>query len=150
MTSVNKIARLAAVAVLMAAFVPSAKAVDDSDWPSLLTIQEPLQVSNLLLSPGTYILQRYSGVTRTVVMIYNVDNARWHGMVFGFPADRTGSADRSAFEIYRGAQGAPEELRFWYHRGWQDGIEFPVTSGSSSSTTRIQTSAPLETAYISK
>jgi hypothetical protein len=150
MTYMKNIVPLAAVALLLVSFVPSAKAVDGSEWLTPLTISEPLQVGNLLLSPGTYILQRYSGNCRSVVMIYNLDHNRWDGMIFGVPFSRTGAADRSSLEIYRGAQGTHRELRFWFRSGWGTGIEFPSASGSSGSTTLLQGPAPVETARLSQ
>jgi hypothetical protein len=150
MVYVKKILPIAAVALLLTAIAPSARAVDDSDWPTTLHVPQPLYVGKMLLSPGTYILQRYSGVSRSVVMIYNLDDDRWCGMVIGIPADRTIAAADSGFEIYRNAQGTHEELRYWHRRGWRSGIEFPSSSGSSSPAASISASAPEQRAYLSK
>ena len=126
MSSSNKLVAIAALAVIVTAFVPIVKASsDEADWPTIVTFHETVQVGDLVLTPGTYEFQlTHDTLLRNVVMIYSVDRKEWDGMVMGITAYRTNSSDKSTFAFQAGGQGAPEQLRYWFNPGWSRGVEF--------------------------
>jgi hypothetical protein len=126
MSSSNKLVAIAALAVIVTAFVPIVKASsDEADWPTIVTFHETVQVGDLVLTPGTYEFQlTHDTLLRNVVMIYSVDRKEWDGMVMGMTAYRTDSSDKSTFAFQAGGQGAREELRYWFNPGWSRGVEF--------------------------
>jgi hypothetical protein len=136
MNSRNRIA-VVVFALIVATVVPIVKGTSEEDWPTTMTFKEPLQVGNLVLSPGTYEFQKVpNSVNRTVVMIYSVDKRQWDGMVFGVPIDRidissrlSADLEKSSFAFKKGGEGAPEALQYWFHPGWDRGIEFVSNQG---------------------
>jgi len=126
MDLLRRFAVFAAVAALIAIVSPAAKAVDDSDWPTLLTIDQPMKVGELVLDPGAYVFQLSPGtVSRSVVMIYSIDKRRWDGFVLGFPAYRSGAQDGFVSDT---GPGKEETLRYWFRPGWSRGVEFSASA----------------------
>ena len=125
MTVLNKVLGMAAIAVVAAVLVPMAQAADESDWPTIMTTSEPLQVGSLHLAPGTYLFQLSPGtVSRTAVMIYSVDKQEWDGIVQGLPAFRSKSPREPMFTVKERASGRSGVLKYWFYPGWNHGIQF--------------------------
>jgi hypothetical protein len=124
MNSLNKFSVAAVLAVLFLALVPAVKA-DDANWPTEITFNEPIQVGDLVLTPGTYIFQLVPGaVCRDVVMVYSLDRKQWEGMIMGVRAYRTKALEKSSFTFEDIGKGSPKALQYWFYPDWNYGIEF--------------------------
>jgi hypothetical protein len=133
--TMNLLKRIAVVVSLFAAvaiFLPSANAADrswnfpgDGNWPTMTTFDEPVQIGNLVLSPGTYLIQRNPSIySSRVAMVYSVDRDRWEGIVIGVAARRSGSQMDHILSTIKQEGGKPDAIRYWFYQGWSDGIEF--------------------------
>lgn len=124
MRFLNSISVAALLAVLFLAFVPAARA-EDENWPTIITIDEPIQVGNLVLVPGTYLFRLTPGtVDREVVMIYSYDRKQWEGMVMGIKAYRLKASEKASFTFEDIGKGSPKALQYWFYPDWDYGIEF--------------------------
>jgi hypothetical protein len=121
---ITRIAAFMAVILLAVSFLPAVKAADKSDWPTLITVQNPVQVGNVVLNPGTYEFQLLpNSPDRNILRIYSLDRRQWDGFVFGFTAYRTRESGEFIFASKAGSNGE-DALRYWFLPGYDRGIEF--------------------------
>ncbi len=125
MKTFSKILIASVIAVIVAAFVPAARA-DEGDWATRLTINQPLQIGDLVLAPGSYVFRLADIWEPDVVMIFSVKTQHWDGMIMGTPAYRTKASEKSTFVLEKGIKGSPEILESWYYPDSNYGIEFPA------------------------
>jgi hypothetical protein len=79
---------VAAMALLVLA-LPPAYAVDNDNWKYETYFESPVRIGDFVLQPGTYQFKLTPGsIYRGVVMIYDVDNQEWKGMVMGIYRNR--------------------------------------------------------------
>lgn len=125
MNPLKRFVTAAVVAILVVAFAPTLKAAGESEWPSVMTIDKTVQVGSLVLDQGQYLLQKLSNSpNRNVVMIYSMDRRRWEGAVLGLPKDKSKTSGRFVFASREGVRGEQETLQYWFHPGWNRGIQF--------------------------
>jgi hypothetical protein len=134
MRSVKSVVIAALIAVIVAVCVPYVKAVeaDDSNWPTKITFNEPVQVGELTLAPGTYEFRLTSGtVARNVIAIYSDDRNSWVGMVMGVNDRRVDTSKMTGFTLQDRGANAPKALEYWFYSGWSRGVKFIYPSAQS-------------------
>ncbi len=119
----NKLLISSAFAVIVAGLMPVARA-DEGNWATKVTINQPMQIGDLVLAPGSYVFRLADIWAPNVVQIYSADMRHFDGMVMGVPAYRSHTSEKSTFILEEGVKGAPEALQYWYYPGHNSGIEF--------------------------
>jgi hypothetical protein len=132
MNSIKRILIEVTFGFVIAVLLPVAKAADttwnmvgDDNWATVFNFPEPVQIGNLVLAPGNYMIQRYPSIySSRVVMVYNLDQSRWEGLVVGEAARRTGTNNDSVLYREKQGEGEPDMVQYWFHKDWNDGIAF--------------------------
>lgn len=116
---------LASVGLLAgAAFVPSARA-DEWNKRTILTVNEPIQVPNKVLPPGTYVMKLLdSPSNRHIVQIYDKNEQHLETTVLAIPNYRLEPTGKTQFEFWETPPGQPKALRAWFYPGDNFGQEF--------------------------
>jgi hypothetical protein len=117
-----------AVTIALALGASCARA-DEMDKRTVLTVNQPVQVSNRLLEPGTYVFVLVGGhsdryTDRNTVEIFNGDQTRIIDMLVAVPAYRERTMAKSAFTYWETPPGTASALRDWYYPGDNYGREF--------------------------
>ena len=121
---VKKMVFFVAFALIACSFVSVVKADPDTQWSTMFTTPEQVQIGNIVLAPGSYMFQLVPNSTsRDVVMIYNLDKKRWEGFVKGIPAYRSDVSRNADFELSTGS-GDYQVVRSWFYAGWNKGFQF--------------------------
>jgi len=126
MNSMKKILLAVSIMVFASGFVFSNRAygMGDSEWPTMITFNEPILVGDLSLDPGTYEFYLTSGPsTRNVIMVYSVDDGRWVGMAMGINDYRLDTTKGSGFTLRESKNGSRKMLEYWFYPGWNRGIK---------------------------
>ena len=110
----------ATLGLLSASFVPSMRA-DESNKETRLTVNQALQVEDILLTPGEHVFKL---IAPGVVSIYNADGTRPEGIILGWSAYRTDAGDKKLFTISQPEGNQPAKLQTWFYPGDNFGIEF--------------------------
>ena len=108
---------------------PSLRA-DDINKETVMTINRPLQVQDIVLAPGQHVfkLAQPSG-DHTIVSIYNATQTQLEGIIMGMPAYRVDITDE-LFSISQPVGSQQAVLQTWYFAGANSGIEFrALTTG---------------------
>jgi LPXTG-motif cell wall-anchored protein len=116
-----------ACGVVLAAglFTVSARA-DGWDKKTLLTVNQPVQITDTYLEPGQYVLKLLnSQADRHVVQIFNRDETHIINTVLAVPAYRGQPTSRSQFTFWETPPGTARAIRDWYYPGDNAGNEFP-------------------------
>src|SRR5579872_2791157 len=117
----------AMLGLLAAGFAPSMQA-DDRDKQTRLSINQPLQVGDILLAPGQY---TFKLIEPGVVSIYNADGTRPEGIILGWSAYRADAGDKTLFTISQPQGDRPAKLQTWFYPGDNSGVEFSVKKPAS-------------------
>jgi len=150
--SLTAFATVAALGLAMGPAAIRAKA-DQWDKKTILTVNQPIQVRNTYLEPGTYVFKLLeSQSNRHVVQIFNADQSRIIDTVMAVPNYRMQPTGKSRFAFWETPPGSAKALRAWFYPGDNYGQEFPypknlrelevaavtTTSSSTSATTQPQ------------
>ena len=106
------------------ALVPALKA---TEWnkETKITINQPIQVQDSVLSPGSYVIKLLdSSSNRRIVQIFDTDENRLITTVLANPAYRNTPLDKGQFKFYESAAGLPAGLHTWFYPGDSTGFEF--------------------------
>jgi len=120
MRILKTIAVTLSLVAMAVAYVPFAKA-DEVNWATKVTIDEPMEVGDLLLSPGTYVFKLEDAWLNDAVEIYSADKNEYLGMVIGTPAYRPQTTSDASLLI---KPGTPARLDTWYYPNFHTGVEF--------------------------
>jgi hypothetical protein len=125
MTSFMKsFAFVSCLAFIAAAFSPTTRA-DVWNKKSILTISEPIQVSKIVLDPGTYVIKLAdSSSDRHIVQIFNQDETHLITTVLAIPNYRLQPTGKTRFNFWETPAGQPAALRAWFYPGDNFGQEF--------------------------
>lgn len=128
-SSIVRGARIATVCglALAAGFVATRAKADDWDKKTTLTVNEPIQITDTYLQPGTYVLMldRGSMSDRHIVRIYNDKQNHLINTILAFPAYRVRVTGNTQFTFWETPPGTARALRDWYWPGDNFGQEFP-------------------------
>jgi hypothetical protein len=111
-------------ASLAGALVPSLKA-NDRDKTTIITVNEPVAVEDIVLPPGEYVLKLLdSQSSRQIVEIFNRDETHLIGTELAMSAYRLDPSDKARVTFYEAPAGQLPALRTWFYSGDRNGIEF--------------------------
>jgi hypothetical protein len=92
---------------------------------TVLTISEPIQISNTYLEPGTYVLKLVDSQSdRHIVRIMNADETKVIDTQLAIPNYRLEPTGRSRFQFWETPPGSAKALRAWFYPGDNFGQEF--------------------------
>jgi hypothetical protein len=127
-SSVRTAAKAATVCglALAAGFLTTRAKADDWDKKTVIKIDQPMQITDTYLQPGTYVLMldRYSMSDRHIVRIYNDKQDHLINTVMAFPAYRVRPTGDTKFTFWETPPGTARALRDWYWPGDNFGQEF--------------------------
>jgi hypothetical protein len=120
---------------------------DEWDQRTILTVNQPIQVRQVVLDPGTYVMKLYnSSAKRDIVQIYTADERQLIDTVQATPAYRPRPANDTAFTYWETPTGTVRALRTWFYPGQLIGQAFPkpdhpkeLASTTESSTQALNT-----------
>jgi hypothetical protein len=109
-------------------FTVSARA-DEWSKRTILTVNEPIEIQDKVLEPGTYVLRLImngtAGVDRHVVQIFDGNEQHMIGTVITQPTIRARATGETVFTYWETPVGSTKALRDWYYPGEVVGDEFP-------------------------
>jgi hypothetical protein len=117
----------AALCAIVIAAGPIAHRAQAGEWDKMttLTVNEPIQVSDTYLDPGTYVLRLADiGSARHIVQIYNRDQTRIINTVMAIPNYRLEPTGDSRFMFWETPRGNVKAMRAWFYPGDNFGQEF--------------------------
>jgi LPXTG-motif cell wall-anchored protein len=135
---------------------------DEWNKKTVLTVNQPIQITDTYLEPGQYVLKLMdSSSDRHVVQIFNGDESHIINTVLAIPAQRVNPTSHTQFTFWETPAGSAKALRTWFYPGDNVGNEFPypkqvrqlalltppapvVNSSSDESTTTTTTTTPAE------
>ena len=98
---------------------------DQWDKKTILTVDQPIQVTETLLEPGQYVLKLAdSNSDRHIVQIFNSDQTRIIDTVLAIPNYRLQPSGHSRFAFWETPPGTAKALRAWFYPGDNFGQEF--------------------------
>lgn len=98
---------------------------DQWDKKTILTIDQPIQVSKTYLEPGTYVFKLLDSQSdRHIVQIFNKDQTHIIDTVLAIPNYRLRPTGKSRFAFWETPAGNAKALRAWFYPGDNFGQEF--------------------------
>jgi len=95
------------------------------DKKTILTIDQPIQVEDTYLEPGTYVFKLLnSDSNRHIVQIYDRDQKHMISMTQAIPNYRIQPTGKSRFMFYETPSGSVRAMRAWFYPGDNYGQEF--------------------------
>lgn len=95
------------------------------DKKTILTTNQPIQVEDTYLEPGTYVFKLLnSSSNRNIVQIYNEDQNHLINTIMAIPNYRLQPTDRTRFTYYETPPGTAPAMRAWFWPGDNHGQEF--------------------------
>jgi len=114
---------LAGIVLATTMFTSRAQA-DSWDKMTLLTLDQPTQVSDTYLEPGTYMF-KLANSDRHIVQIFNKDRSHLINTIFAIPSYRLFPTGNTQISFWETPPGVARAVRTWYYPGDYDGQEFP-------------------------
>jgi hypothetical protein len=134
------VASLASMAIVQA---------DEWDKKTTITIDEALQLPNMTLPAGTYVIRLadLSGQNRHVVQFFDKDEKSLVTTILAIPNERLEPTGKSVFAFWETPVGAPKALRAWFYPGDNFGQEFayPKTEADRISARNNNAKVPVGT-----
>jgi hypothetical protein len=128
----------AMLGLLTAGLAPSMRA-DDSNKKTIININQPLQIQDVLLAPGQHVLKL---IQPGVVSIYNADGTRPEGIILGWSAYRLDASDKKLITVSQSQGNQPATLKYWFYPGDNSGLEFPVKKPALESGRVVKPKGP--------
>ncbi len=101
---------------------------DESNKRTVLTIDKPIQLPNMVLPAGKYVMRlRDSPSDRQVVQIYNATEQHLITTILALPNYRLEASGRTALTFWEMPPGQPPAVRAWFYPGDKYGREFTYT-----------------------
>jgi membrane anchored protein len=141
----NYLKTLAFVAVVSMATMSVAVA-DQWDKKTIITTNEVMQLPNMMLQPGTYVIKLAdSSSNRHIVQFFDKDEKHLVTTVLAIPNQRLRLTGKSVFAFWEVPAGQPKALRAWFYPGDNFGQEFAyrpqeaatITASNSGATVPI-------------
>lgn len=134
-------------------------AADQWDKKTVITTDEAMQLPNMTLQPGTYVIKLAdSNSNRHVVQFYDKDEKHLVTTVLAIPNQRLRLTGKSVFAFWETPAGQPKALRAWFYPGDNFGQEFAyprqeaakITASNSGATVPVDDQAPATTSDAKK
>jgi len=120
----NYVLNIALVAIVGIAGVGIVSA-DEWDKKTIITIDEPMQLPNTMLQPGTYVIRLNDSLSnRHVVQVFDKDEKHLVTTILAIPNMRLRPTGKSVFAFWEVPAGKPKALRAWFYPGDNFGQEF--------------------------
>jgi hypothetical protein len=98
---------------------------DEWDKKTILTVDQPIQVTDTYLDPGTYVFKlANSSSDRHIVQIFDADQKHLINTILAIPNYRLQPTDRSRFTFWETPPGTARAVRAWFYPGDNFGQEF--------------------------
>ncbi len=111
---------------LLAGFLANPLKADDFNKETIVKIDNPMKVGNVVLPPGKYDFQlALTQTNMNVVYIRDARNNHFVATVIGNSAYRPVPHGNSGWTFYPSVPGEEAALKTWYFAGETDGIQFP-------------------------
>jgi LPXTG-motif cell wall-anchored protein len=126
---------------------------DQWDKKTIITIEEPMQLPNAMLQPGTYVIRLHDSLAnRHVVQVFDKDEKHIVTTILAIPNMRLHPTGKSVFAFWEVPAGKPKALRAWFYPGDNFGQEFAypkevaaqITAVNSGETVPINDAKPEE------
>ena len=123
--SAKALATVCGIALTVGAVIPAH--AHDWDQRTILTVNnQPLQVRDVVLDPGTYVIkQLHTSSIRNFVQIYTADERHLVDTVQAIPAYRMRPTGDTQFTYWETPNGNARALRTWFYPGETLGESFP-------------------------
>lgn len=124
---------LAACAGLaMLTLTPTAHA-DEWNKLTFITVNEPIQVPNMVLPPGKYAVQLLDSPSdRHIVQIFNADRTHLITTILAMPNYRLEPSGKTVLSFWETPPGQPKALRAWFYPGDNYGQEFAYPKSAAA------------------
>ena len=110
---------------LAAGLVTMRARADQWSKRTVLSINQPIQITDTVLQPGTYVLKLLdSSSDRHIVQIFNADESHIINTVLAIPNYRLQPTGKSQFTFWETPPGTASALRAWFYPGDNFGQEF--------------------------
>jgi hypothetical protein len=120
---------------------------DQWDKKTILTVNQPIQVKDRLLQPGTYVFKLLDSQSdRHIVQIFNSDQSRIIDTVMAIPNYRLEPTGDSRFAFWETPPGNAKALRAWFYPGDNFGQEFPYPKHLIQLEASVTTAPPVPVA----
>src|SRR6202171_5338912 len=132
----NHLKKLAFVlgAGLMGALLSPTAVADQWDKKTILTVNEAIQLPNIVLPPGKYVMKlAESPSNRHIVQIFNKDQSQIQTTILAIPNYRLEPTGKTQFSFWETPPGQPKALRAWFYPGDNFGQEFAYPKNLSTS-----------------
>jgi LPXTG-motif cell wall-anchored protein len=137
----NYLKTLAFVAVVSMAGMGIA-AADQWDKKTIITTDEVMQLPNMMLQPGTYVIKLAdSSSNRHIVQFFDKDEKHLVTTVLAIPNQRLRPTGKSVFAFWEVPAGQPKALRAWFYPGDNFGQEFAYRQQEAVTITASNTGA---------
>jgi len=98
---------------------------DEWDKKTILTVDQPIQVTDTYLEPGTYVFKlANSSSDRHIVQIFDADQKHLINTILAIPNYRLQPTDNSRFTFWETPPGSARAMRAWFYPGDNFGQEF--------------------------
>jgi len=135
--------------------------VDADVWDkkTIITTDEVMQLPNMMLQPGTYVIKLAdSSANRHIVQFFDKDEKHLITTVLAIPNLRLRPTGKSVFAFWEVPAGQPKALRAWFYPGDNFGQEFAyrrtdvltISASNSQATVPIDDRSASNTADIDK
>ncbi len=115
---------VASIGILGSVIAPSVRA-DEWNKKTILTVNESIQVPNLVLPPGKYVMKLLDSPSdRHIVQIFNADETHLMTTILAIPNYRLQPTGKTVFGFWETPPGQPKALRAWFYPGDNFGQEF--------------------------
>lgn len=124
MKVLNNVCLAFCLGTVLVALSPRARA-DQWNKKTVITVNQPLDISGTVLQPGKYVLQLADSVAdRHIVRVLNADGTKVEATILAIPYMRTTPASTSRFAYWEMPAGQPLALKSWLYPGDLFGQEF--------------------------
>ena len=130
---VTPFALLAVCAGLTALTLAPAAWADEWNKLTEITINEPIQVPNMVLPPGKYAMKLLDSPSdRHIVQIFNADQTHLITTILAMPNYRLEPSGKTVLSFWETPPGQPQALRAWFYPGDNFGQEFAYPKSAAT------------------
>jgi len=116
---------LLTVSLLVAAFVPAARADNVLNKTTIVSFSQPIEVPGQVLPEGKYLFEIFDTFSyRHIVRIYASDRSKIFATILAIPNYRLTPTDTTVMAFAERPANAPQALKAWFYPGNQYGEEF--------------------------
>jgi hypothetical protein len=123
---------MASVGLLGIALAPNA-AADQWNKKTIITVDEPFQVPNMVLPAGKYVIKLLDSPSdRHIVQIFNAEENHLFTTILAIPNYRLQPTGKTVFTFWETPPGQPKALRAWFYPGDNFGQEFAYPKSAAA------------------